>query len=754
LITLTIVTERKAIEGHLRLLESVVVSANDAVLITEAAPINAPGPRIVYANHAFTAMTGYQADEVIGQTPRILQGPHTDRATLDSIRAALEQWQPVRVELVNYRKDGAPFWMEMSIVPVTDGTGWNTHWIAIQRDSTARKQAELLDWDRTRVLELIVQRVDLATVLAESCLMIERQRPGMIASVMRIVDGCLRNGAGPSLPAAYRAVAEQGVAIGPGIGSCGTAAATRQPAITTDIATDPHWAAFRDLALSHNLRACWSVPIYSNAREVLGTFALYATTPATPTPEDIELLVTVGQIAAIAIEQQQLSDQLIHQAFHDGLTGLPNRTLFRDRLTQALAQTQRQQSCVAVLFIDLDRFKPINDTLGHAVGDQLLQQVAQRFGQRLRGSDTLARMSGDEFTVLLSDVDPPQGAVQVAHKMLMTLRQPFQIADHDVFVSACIGISFGPQDAQTADDLIRQADLAMYRAKTRGRNVVQCFAEEMNTVAQARLELETDLRRALEGGEFHLCYQPQIDVRRGTVVGMEALLRWEHPLRGAISPSMFIPVAEESGQMVTLGRWVLDEACRQGQAWREAGYADLLIAVNVSVVQFAQADFVETVAGALARTQFPARYLELELTESILMNDVVAVVERLYALQSLGVTIAIDDFGTGYSSLAYLQRLPLDRLKIDQSFVRGLSAAEGRGAAVPTFIENRSQALVDTIVTLAHNLGLEAIAEGVEDVEQLNILRELGCDQAQGYFFAPPLPAVEVQHVLAAGRAP
>jgi diguanylate cyclase (GGDEF)-like protein/PAS domain S-box-containing protein len=752
LVTFTVVTARKMIEKHLRLLESVVVSATDAVLITEPAPFDLPGPRIVYVNDAFTAMTGYRADEVIGQTPRILQGPQTDRAALDHIRAALTAWQPVQVELINYRKDGTPFWIDMNIVPVKDASGGNTNWIAIQRDTTERKQAALLDRDRTYVLELIAQRVDLATVLTESCRLIERQRPGMIASVMRVSDGYLYNGAGPSLPAEYRAIAEQGVPIGPDIGACGTAAATHAPAISSDIASDPRWAAYRDQALRHQLRACWSVPIYSSTREVIGTFALYATRPATPAPADLELLTTVGQIAAIAIEQQQLSERLLHQAFHDELTGLPNRILFQDRLTQVLARAQRQGGGVAVLFIDLDRFKPINDTLGHAVGDQLLQQAAQRFAQQLRSADTLARMSGDEFTVVLDDIDLPQDAVRVAHKLLQTLRQPFRIEHHEVFVSACIGITVGPQAGQTADDLIRQADLAMYRAKRDGRNAVQCFATEMNSAAQARLELETDLRRARAGGEFQLCYQPRVDLRSGAIIGVEALLRWQHPVRGPIAPGVFIPVAEESGQMVALGSWVLREACRQGQTWRTAGYGPLLMAVNVSVVQFAQADFVETVASTLAQTRFPAQYLELELTESMLMNDVVVVAERLYALQSLGVTIAIDDFGTGYSSLAYLQRLPLDRLKIDQMFVRGLSSEQEHSDAMPAFLESRSEALVETIVNLAHSLGLAAVAEGVEDSEQMQLLRELGCDQAQGYLFARPLPAAAVQQLVAAGR--
>ena len=744
--TVSIITERKAIEAHLRLLESVVVSANDGVMVTEPASIDQPMPRIVYVNDAFTAMTGYQADEALGQSPEILHGPQTEQAMLDQLRTALDQQRPARLELVNYRKDGSSFWADISIVPLLDAHGWQTHWIAIQRDITARKLAELLDRDRAHVLELIAQHQPLPTVLTQLCLLIERQRPEMFASILLLEDGRLYEGAAPSLPPTYRA-ALNGVAIGPLVGSCGTAAATGKPAISSDIATDPRWTDYRGLALAHNLRACWSAPILANTGAVLGAFALYYSVPAEPGADDLALLMMVSQLAAIAIEQQQLAGRLVHQAYHDVLTGLPNRALFRDRLVQQMAQARRQRSKVAVLFIDLDRFKPINDTLGHPVGDLVLQQVAERFGRHLRSSDTLARISGDEFTVILAQVDAPQDAVRVGRKLLDALALPFRVASYDVFVSASIGISIGPEAEQTAEDLIRQADLAMYRAKTRGRNFVECFAEEMNTAAQARLELETDLRHARERGEFSLHYQPRIDLRSGGIVGVEALLRWQHPLRGPISPGAFIPVAEECGQMIPLGAWVLYEACRQGQAWRVAGHAPLTIAVNVSAVQFAQPDFVETVAEALRRTGFPPQYLELELTESMLMRDLAGLVDRLRALRNLGVTIAVDDFGTGYSSLAYLQRLPLDRIKIDQMFVRELAGAISEQAGLEPSA-NHSHALVETIVTLAHSLRLEAVAEGVEQPEQVAILKQLGCEQAQGYLFARPLPAADLDEWL------
>jgi diguanylate cyclase (GGDEF)-like protein len=523
----------------------------------------------------------------------------------------------------------------------------------------------------------------------------------------------------------------------------------RELVVCSDIAHDPLWEGRAHLPLAHSYTACWSLPLIAKTGDVLGTFALYHETSYHPTEADIELVRAVGHLAAIAIEQAHLIDQLAYNAYHDDLTGLPNRALFRDRLTQALAVASRQATQVAVLLIDLDRFKPINDTLGHGVGDQVLQQLARRLNGVLRQSDTLARMSGDEFTIVLANLVSPEDAIRVGYKLLEAIQQPFHVDDHDLFVSASIGISIAPSDGTTASDLVRHADLAMFRAKTSGRNQVCCFAPELNAAAQARLELEMDLRLARERGDLQLFYQPQIDLKQGCVVGVEALLRWRHPDQGWISPAVFIPVAEESGQILGIGAWVLEEACRQAMRWHEQGHDKLTVAVNVSAVQFAQTDFADTVARALKATGLPPAMLELEVTESMVMRDVASVVERLTALRTMGVKIAIDDFGTGYSSLAYLQRLPLDRIKIDRAFVNELSSQPiGHKARTGG---DRARAVVQTIVTLAHSLGLQAVAEGVETNDHAAILYALGCDQAQGYLFARPLPADEVTIMVGDG---
>jgi diguanylate cyclase (GGDEF)-like protein/PAS domain S-box-containing protein len=748
MITLTVITGQKHAEAQLQLLESVTIHATDAVLVTKAAPLDEPGPEIIYVNESFSRMTGYAYEEVVGNTPRMLQGPLTDRPTLERIRHALTRWQPIQVELVNYHKDGTPFWVEISIVPVADDRGCYSHWVSVQRDITARKQAEHLEHDRARVLEMIAQQEPLPDILAEMCRLIERQKPTMRASVLQLKNNCLYHIAAPSIPLTYQQ-AINGTTAGPMVGACGAAMYRRELVICSDIAHDPLWLGRADIALSHGFTTCWSLPLIAKTGDVLGTFALYHDSADQPAEDDVALVRAVGHLAAIAIEQAHLIEQLAHNAYHDDLTGLPNRALFRDRLTNALAVASRQASQVAVLLVDLDRFKPINDTLGHGVGDQVLQQLAQRLSSVLRQSDTLARMSGDEFTIVLPNLVSPEDAVRVGYKLLEAIQQPFRVDNHDLFVSASIGISIAPDDGTTASDLVRHADLAMFRAKTSGRNQLCCFAPELNAAAQAKLELETDLRTARERGDLQLYYQPQIDLRQGCVVGVEALLRWKHPVQGWISPAVFIPVAEESGLILSIGAWVLEEACRQAMVWREQGHSKLTVAVNVSAVQFAQTDFADTVARALRATGLPPAALELEVTESMVMRDVSSVVERLTTLRTMGVKIAIDDFGTGYSSLAYLQRLPLDRIKIDRAFVNELSSQPIGNKARSG--GDRARAVVQTIVTLAHSLGLQAVAEGVETNDHAAILYALGCDQAQGYLFARPLPAAQVSILVGDG---
>jgi diguanylate cyclase (GGDEF)-like protein/PAS domain S-box-containing protein len=462
-------------------------------------------------------------------------------------------------------------------------------------------------------------------------------------------------------------------------------------------------------------------------------------THAVPLPGEQGGQPLVLSITRDITERKQTERRLKQLAHFDSLTDLPNRVQFIERLEQAMADADRHERLLGVVFLDLDRFKYINDSLGHGKGDILLREVAMRLSGVVRRGDTVARLSGDEFALVLADMGHVDDAIHVAQKILDVFHQPFRVAGHDLSVTASLGITLYPFDDRGADDLLRNADVAMYRAKESGKNNYQFYVAEMTTTVSERLTLENDLRSALERGEFSLNYQPIADCRSGTIVGMEALLRWKHPERGMISPAQFIPLAEETGYIIPIGEWVLRTACEQCRRWQKMGYPSLYVAVNLSSRQFHQKDLPASIYQILQDTGLNPASLGLELTEGLIMQQAEASVNTLRELKAMDIRISIDDFGTGYSSLSYLKRFPIDVLKIDQSFVHDIPK------------DKDDAAIASTIITMAHSLGLRVVAEGVETVEQLKFMREHDCDALQGYYLSKPLPPEQFADFLKNG---
>jgi diguanylate cyclase (GGDEF)-like protein len=443
-----------------------------------------------------------------------------------------------------------------------------------------------------------------------------------------------------------------------------------------------------------------------------------------------------GLVVVLLVRMVRERTALEHQARHDDLTGLPRRDLFDDRVAIAMAAAHQRGSGLAVLFIDLDRFKKVNDSLGHAAGNQLLQLVAKRLTHCVRECDTVARMGGDEFTILMPEFESESDAVTVARKVLDVFREPFQLGKRQLYVTASIGVAVYPRDGDSAETMMKNADAAMYAAKERGRDTFHVYTPVLNALAHEKLDLESGLHQAIERGELVLHYQPKVAVQTGRVEGVEALVRWRHPELGLLGPDRFIPLAEETGLIVPLGEWVLQTACAQAAEWVEAGYPPIQMAVNLSARQFQLQSVPEMVAAALRRTGLDPNLLELELTESLALQGDDSTRETLEELVAMGVRCAVDDFGVGFSNFGYLDTLPIHEIKIDKTFVAKIGE------------DSEQPALVVGIIALGRGLGLKVVAEGVENRRQLDVLRALECDTIQGFFFSRPLPADELATLL------
>nr|WP_315448723.1 EAL domain-containing protein [uncultured Pseudomonas sp.] len=719
-------------------------------------------------------------------------------------------------------------------------------------------QSKTFPQSQRDILGMIATDQRLGDVLCAICQMLDTQTPETYCSIL-LADAegkHLLNGAAPGLPIEY-SEAIDGMAIGPQEGTCGTAAFRRELVVTEDIALDPNWERFRSLALGHNLRSCWSVPLLSHQGTVLGTFALYQKSIHAPDEAQIQQLVFAAQLAVIAIrherdgrrleeseqrfrslftynpnpvfaldlagniqsvnpaglklkphtatnfighhfshlvldedlqrvsqhfcaaragatqrfeaqlrdENQQLltmdisnlpimvngeivgvfgiardisaqkhfERELSFNASHDRLTGLLNRVSLEERLVLDCQKSRRRNRRLAVMCIDLDGFKSINDSIGHFFGDQVLIEVAQRMTKQVRLGDTIVRMGGDEFIVLLPDLLRDEDAVPVAERMMASIARPYCIQGIDLHVSASVGITLSDGHIEQPMQLIQQADMAMYKAKQKGRNNFQWYTSDLNQRVCEHASLRNDLQKAIETQSFQLHYQPQIDARTGRVVGIEALLRWNHLEKGFISPAVFVPVAEDSGQIIPLSLWVLDTACAQLRQLGEQGITGISMAVNISPIHFQRGQFVECIQAVLNRYELSAGQLELEITESLLLHNVEQAIDTLHQLKALGVRIALDDFGTGYSSLSYLKRLPIDKIKIDRSFIRDIAT------------DHHDAAITQGIISMAHHLSLRVVAEGVETKSQIDFLKGSRCDIFQGYYFAKPMPSADLE---------
>ncbi len=683
---------------------------------------------LIFVNRRFTEMFGYTADEVIGRRGReVLGTPHYKESDYQRLWSELMRGREIREEVRTLDKFGGEVWVTLTLRPVFDGDGSFKHIVGVMEDTTETRQVQALQRD---VLEAVAHERPLTEIMDIICRRVEAIFPEVVSSILAVdAGGRLRPLAAPSLPPAFAAIVD-GAPIGPMVGSCGTAAFLGEPVTVEDISADPRWLPFNALPLAAGLKACWSSPIKLRDGRVAGTFAFYFRSKRGPGVSHERIVAACVQLCMLALERHESQQRIAKLAYYDTLTGLPNRAMLRRELDAVFAAGSEQSR--AFLFLDIDRFKDVNDTLGHSAGDELLIEVASRLQKQLRPGDVICRHGGDEFVVVLDDCDPDRAA-SVAERVHAALEEPTEIIGLSLPISASIGISLYPRDGQDTDTLLKNADTAMYQAKAEGRARHRFFSADMNQLAQDRLLLSVALREAIAEGGLTLRYQPQVSAVDGKMLGVEALARWRHPQLGDVSPDRFIKLAEESGLIEAIGEWALDEGCRQLKAWDEAGLLVPSISVNISPVHFRTRELQPAVANALKRHGIEPGRLAVEITEGVVMEDCPVALENAHALHEHGVRISMDDFGTGYSSLSHLARLPVHELKIDRSFMQGLEDSDN------------ARTLVTAVIRIGQSLGLQVVAEGVETDAQRRFLQALDCDVLQGFLFSKALPPDELE---------
>lgn len=844
------ISQERRLQERLNLLDTCVQHLNDALMITEACPLDSPGPRIIFVNRAFERLTGYTSTEVIGKTPRLLQGPGTQRTALDAIRAALAAGHGTKQALINYRRSGEPYWNELDIVPIHNAQGHLGHYAAVQRDITDRKRVEGMLRHQTRALEMLAAGAPLRDVLEVTALLTNEIASDLVCAVIIPADDGVGpwRAIGPSLPQALlaRLLESPGPPAEPEADG---------GAFTADLEHLDHPLA--TTAAAQGFRARFTLPLATTDGRPAGRLEAYLREPRKPNPYERSILRMAAQIATLALESRRREETIklwsqalestveciaiadterrmikVNRAFeevtgyresevlghrptlarnptmrgadpqlwdiveergawqgetwqrrragewypaftsitalkddngkvhhyvavfnditkhkdteqrieflthHDPLTSLPNRVLFHELLGEAISRHRGTRQALAVLVIDLDEFKAVNDSLGHQAGDKLLKAIAEQLRRAVGERVTLAHLGGDEFAVLADQLTSTEEAAVLASRLAESLSSPTEIDGHRLVTSASIGISCFPGDGNDRAELIKNAELAMYQAKKRGRNNYQYFSAEMNRSANESLRLLNGLREAVREGRFELVYQPTIRLADGAMVGVEALLRWRHGELGPVSPEVFIPLAERNGLIEPIGDLVLERACRQMTRWERLAPGALSLSINLSAGQLRSGHLADNILARLGEHGLKPRQLTVEVTETAVMEDPEASRLNLEALAKMGVTIAVDDFGTGYSSLSYLKRLPIDLLKIDKSFIGGIPD------------DHNDVAICRAVLALADSMGLTVLAEGVETEVQLQALRGYGCTLAQGFLFGPPMSTDAITGLL------
>jgi diguanylate cyclase (GGDEF)-like protein/PAS domain S-box-containing protein len=683
--------------------------------------------KFVLLNEACVQLFGARnAEELLGRDVLPFMHPdHRERGVERARELPLGVLRNVFVDEVWLRCDGSPFYTE---VAASKFMYMGSRAIQlVMRDVTARRMAEDLQHMQTRVLGMIAAGTALKEILTTLCNFIESQSQ-RARCMMHIVDGSvLQIATAPSLSQASLAPFND-LPVTSGSHQFGSALGTNDLVNCQDIRTDALWRGQRDAAQALGIRAATSWPVRGRNSKALGTLTLLYADNVAPSTREIQLIDIAANLAGVAIENKQAEERIRHLAHYDELTGLPNRTLFNQILTHAMKTSTRAQQKLAVLFVDLDRFKNINDTLGHDAGDLALQEISSRMRGCLRESDTVARMGGDEFYILIEDLLDSEHAARIARKILVEAARPFHIQQQECRLSASIGIAIYPEDGADALTLLKNSDIAMYRAKTGSKDTYQFYSASKNIHSLGRLALESQLRRGIENHEFVLHYQPKVNLANGRITGVEALVRWMHPEQGMLAPNYFIPLAEETSLIVPLGKMILQMACEDAIAINLGCDQPIRVAVNLSARQFDDSEFLSDLQRVLSQTGLEPDLLQLEITESMVMNNPEQAVRTMTELQEMGIRLDIDDFGTGYSSLTYLKRFPVYSLKIDRSFIQDLH----NGA--------NDVAITKAIIAMGHSMGLRIVAEGVELIEQMDALRDFGCDEFQGFYFSRPVP--------------